>query len=151
MNEKKFYDDGLKFSCRQCSFCCRGFPGVVLMSQADLERFAKWADVTPEQFTLMYCRWIESDDGFEYLSLREKKNMECIFWNDGCEAYQARPVQCRTYPFWTKVLENQDSWNEESETCPGINSGKIHTAEEIESELSKYRSREAIKRPRKNS
>ena len=79
------------------------------MSQADLERFAKWADVTPEQFTLMYCRWIESDDGFEYLSLREKKNMECIFWNDGCEAYQARPVQCRTYPFWTKVLENQDN------------------------------------------
>lgn len=144
--QNKFYKDGLNFSCRQCSYCCKGFPGVVLMSEADLERFAKWADVTCEQFILMYCRWIESDDGFEYLSLREKRNMECIFWNKGCEAYEARPIQCRTYPFWTKVLEDQNAWNEESKTCPGINSGEIHSAEEIETELAKYQSRNPIKR-----
>lgn len=144
--EKKFYEGGLKFSCMQCSFCCRGFPGVVLMDNKDLERFAKWAEVTVEQFIQMYCRWVESDDGFEYLSLREKRNMECIFWNKGCEAYEARPVQCRTYPFWTKVLEDQNAWNEESKTCPGINSGEIHTAEEIETELAKYQSRNPIKR-----
>lgn len=144
--QNKFYKDGLNFSCRQCSYCCKGFPGVVLMSEADLERFAKWADVTCEQFILMYCRWIESDDGFEYLSLREKRNMECIFWNKGCEAYEARPIQCRTYPFWTKVLEDQDTWNEESKTCPGINCGEIHSAEEIETELAKYQARNPIKR-----
>lgn len=147
-SEKKFYDGGLKFSCRQCSFCCRGFPGVVLMDETDLERLAKWADVTREQFIQMYCRWVESDDGFEYLSLREKRNMECIFWNNGCESYEARPVQCRTYPFWTKVLESRKSWDEEGKSCPGINSGENHPQEEIETELSKYQARNPIKRRR---
>lgn len=147
-SEKKFYDGGLKFSCRQCSFCCRGFPGVVLMDETDLERLAKWADVTREQFIQMYCRWVESDDGFEYLSLREKRNMECIFWNNGCESYEARPVQCRTYPFWTKVLESRETWDEEGKSCPGINSGENHPQEEIETELSKYQARNPIKRRR---
>lgn len=147
-SEKKFYDGGLKFSCRQCSFCCRGFPGVVLMDETDLERLAKWADVTREQFIQMYCRWVESDDGFEYLSLREKRNMECIFWNNGCESYEARPVQCRTYPFWTKVLESRETWDEEGKSCPGINSGENHPQEEIETELSKYQTRNPIKRRR---
>ena len=147
-SEKKFYDGGLKFSCRQCSFCCRGFPGVVLMDETDLERLAKWAGVTREQFIQMYCRWVESDDGFEYLSLREKRNMECIFWNNGCESYEARPVQCRTYPFWTKVLESRETWDEEGKSCPGINSGENHPQEEIETELSKYQARNPIKRRR---
>lgn len=147
-SEKKIYDGGLKFSCRQCSFCCRGFPGVVLMDETDLERLAKWADVTREQFIQMYCRWVESDDGFEYLSLREKRNMECIFWNNGCESYEARPVQCRTYPFWTKVLESRETWDEEGKSCPGINSGENHPQEEIETELSKYQARNPIKRRR---
>ena len=147
-SEKKIYDGGLKFSCRQCSFCCRGFPGVVLMDETDLERLAKWADVTREQFIQMYCRWVESDDGFEYLSLREKRNMECIFWNNGCESYEARPVQCRTYPFWTKVLESRETWDEEGKSCPGINSGENHPQEEIKTELSKYQARNPIKRRR---
>ena len=147
-----FYAGGLKFSCQQCSFCCRGFPGVVLMSEDDLNRFAKWADVTGEQFILMYCRWVESDDGFEYLSLREKQNLECIFWNEGCEAYDARPVQCRTYPFWTKVLKDSKSWSDESKECKGINNGKIYSKDEIENQLAQYENRLPIKRPvkRKN-
>lgn len=144
--EKKFYDNGLNFSCQQCSFCCRGFPGVVLLSEYDLERFAKWADVTTEQFILMYCHWVESNDGLEYLSLREKQNMECIFWKNGCEAYDARPVQCRTYPFWTNVIKDEKSWNEESKDCPGINKGQTHSMEEIENQLNQYKARKPITR-----
>lgn len=146
MSEHIFYENGLNFSCQQCSFCCKGFPGVVLLSQLDLERFAKWADVTTEQFILMYCRWIESDDGLEYLSLRERKNMECIFWKNGCEAYEARPTQCRTYPFWTNVLQDSSTWETESKDCPGINRGTLHTCDEINEQLSKYKSREPITR-----
>ena len=33
------------------------------------------------------------------LCLKEKPNFDCILWKDGCEAYEGRPVQCRTYPF----------------------------------------------------
>ncbi len=144
---KKEFCDGLNFSCQQCSFCCKGFPGVVLLSQSDLERFAKWADVTCDQFILMYCRWVPSEDGLEYLSLRERKNLECIFWKNGCEAYEARPVQCRTYPFWTNVLKNKETWSNEGQDCPGINKGLHHSIEEIETELDKYQARIPITRP----
>ena len=142
--EEACYSDGLDFSCRQCSFCCCGFPGVVLLSQTDLDRLAKWAELTAEQFTAIYCRWMESDDGKKYLSLREKKNMECIFWDKGCSAYQARPTQCRTYPFWTSVLKDRDSWQKESHDCPGINSGSHHSKEEIQEQLELYQSRRPI-------
>lgn len=142
--EEAFYSDGLDFSCRQCSFCCCGFPGVVLLSQSDLDRLAKWADLTNEQFIAVYCHWMESDDGKKYLSLREKKNMECIFWDKGCSAYQARPTQCRTYPFWTSVLKDRESWQKESQDCPGINSGSHHSKEEITEQLELYQSRKPI-------
>lgn len=142
--EEAFYSDGLDFSCRQCSFCCCGFPGVVLLSQSDLDRLTKWADLTNEEFIAVYCRWMENDDGKKYLSLREKKNMECIFWDKGCSAYQARPTQCRTYPFWTSVLKDRESWQKESQDCPGINTGSHHSKEEIQEQLELYQSRKPI-------
>ena len=139
--EDVFYSDGLDFSCKQCSFCCCGFSGVVLLSEHDLERLAKWADVTKEQFILMYCRWVQDDDGKQFLSLREKRNNECIFWDKGCSAYEERPTQCRTYPFWTSVLKDKASWQKESLDCPGINTGTHHTPEEITRQLELYQSR----------
>ena len=144
--EEKFYKDGLRFSCKRCSFCCTGFPGVVLLSEDDLRRLADWAGLSDEQFTLAYCRWIENDEGTKYLSLRERQNCECIFWKDGCEAYEARPVQCRTYPFWTNVMESLESWSKECGDCPGMNQGNLHTADEIEEEIFKYMSRVPIKK-----
>ena len=139
--EDAFYTDGLDFSCKQCSFCCCGFSGVVLLSELDLERLAKWADVTKEQFILMYCRWVQDDEGKQFLSLREKRNNECIFWDKGCSAYEERPTQCRTYPFWTSVLKDRESWQKESQDCPGINSGAHHSKEEITRQLELYQSR----------
>ncbi len=141
----EFFSGGLKFTCRQCSHCCRDFPGVVLLSEADLERFAKWAELTREQFIQVYCRWVPDDSGKEYLSLKETRSYDCIFWeNGGCTAYEARPVQCRTFPFWTGVLKDEDSWLKQGRECPGINCGELHSREEILGELKKYEGRNAI-------
>lgn len=146
--EETFFDGGLNFSCQRCAHCCIGFSGVVLLSHADLQCLADWAELSCEQFVQVYCRWIEDDKGIKYLTLKELSNYQCIFWKDGvgCDAYEARPVQCRTYPFWTKVMENQDTWNGESKSCPGINKGSLHSREEILSELKKYQGRECITR-----
>ena len=147
MSSEPFYKDGLCFSCTQCSHCCKDEPGVVLLSKDDLKLLADWANLTPEQFELVYCRWVEFEDGNEYLSLREKSNYDCIFWeNGGCLAYSARPVQCRTYPFWTHVLKDEETWNKRGKECPGINRGAHHTKEEIEEQLNQYKKRNAIHR-----
>ncbi len=147
-----FYKDGLRFSCAQCSCCCRGEPGFVFLSQADLDALSAWAGVTQEQFIRMYCRWVRIDNDGEMLSLREKKDNDCVFWADGCKAYEARPVQCRTYPFWDHVMESRESWDAESAdcsgSCPGINHGELHSKEAIEAELEKYRNIEVLRRHR---
>lgn len=145
--EKPFYADGLRFSCNNCSACCRFEPGLVRLSEKDLCRLAEWAGVTEEQFTLMYCRWVETGDGEKTLCLREKSDYDCIFWKDGCTAYEARPVQCRTYPFWTGLLKSRDSWEREKKRCPGLDAGDFHSGKEIEGQLSLYEQRKPIVYP----
>ena len=143
----------VKFSCNNCSLCCRFKGGVVLLSKEDLCRLAKWAELTEEQFIKVYCQWLKNADGKEYLCLKTlqtpKETDDCIFWDSsipGCQCYNARPVQCSTYPFWTKILADKNSWNKEKQHCPGINEGEVHPKEEIEKELNKYKERIPVTR-----
>ena len=149
----KFYKEGLHFDCNNCSMCCRFSGGVVLLSKEDLVSLASWAELTPDQFIKVYCRYIKAEDGLDYLCLKNthtSKDLEdCIFWDKdipGCKAYPARPAQCRSYPFWTKILESKDNWDKEKSDCPGINEGSLHTIEEIEEQLKLYQTRTPLTR-----
>ncbi|HQB07393.1 MAG TPA: hypothetical protein PK712_06015, partial [Rectinema sp.] len=51
--------------------------------------------------------------------------------NYGCSVYPARPVQCKTYPFWETILENEQSWIEEAKYCPGIGKGPLISSNTI--------------------
>lgn len=135
--DKPFYSDGLKFECQRCSFCCRHEPGYVFLSETDLMEMVKELGMKRESFIDKYCTWV--DIGFfKRLSLIEKENNDCIFWSEGgCAVYKARPLQCRSYPFWSHVVENSGTWLEESKSCPGIGKGEVHSAEEIEEWLQK--------------
>lgn len=70
------------------------------------------------QFTMRYVRQV----GRRY-SLIERPNGDCIFYQEdkGCGVYDARPTQCRTYPFWREVMRTPESWALEAHQCPGIN------------------------------
>ena len=86
-------------------------------------------------FLNKYCRTIDLG-GFKRISLIEKKNFDCIFWKkEGCEVYKARPVQCRTYPFWISYLEDERDWQELEKSCPGVGKGGIVSKEEIEKRI----------------
>ena len=54
------------------------------------------------------------------------KDGRCIFLgkDNGCKVYEARPVQCRTYPFWPEVVNSRTSWTREAKRCEGIERGK---------------------------
>ena len=82
-------------------------------------------------FIKTWCRWVAFDHGRERLSLREKSNFDCVFWNDGCSVYQTRPLQCRAFPFWDSVLSSLQAWEAAGINCPGINNGELHDGEEI--------------------
>jgi Fe-S-cluster containining protein len=50
----------------------------------------------------------------------------CIFLDAAgkCRVYAARPVQCRTYPFWPELVGSAAAWNREARRCEGINRGR---------------------------
>jgi Fe-S-cluster containining protein len=65
--------------------------------------------------------------------LKELDSESCQFLRDKkCSIYEARPTQCRTWPFWPEVL-NAKCWDKEvASFCPGVGKGRLWTPEEIE-------------------
>jgi Fe-S-cluster containining protein len=132
-----WYAAGLRFTCTRCGECCRGpAPGYVEVDEAQIERLAAHLELTPQAFTRRYVRWLST---LGLHSLTEKKNGDCIFWSDdaGCTVYEARPTQCRTFPFWPEVVASPEAWDEHAEACPGMTQGKagagrLYAREEID-------------------
>ena len=99
-------------------------------------------------FVRTYCRWADYYYGDEVLALLEKPNYDCILWQNGCSCYEARPIQCSTYPFWSWMLKDEATWNDCARDCPGMNnkSGKLWTAEEIARAKATYDANRPLRR-----
>jgi Fe-S-cluster containining protein len=147
-SSKPFYSEGLRFSCTRCSECCRIDPGFVFLRKKDTEILVSALKMKYNDFVTAYCRWVPWLGGIERLSLKEKANYDCIFWEKGCSVYEARPLQCRTFPFWPSMLDSANSWD--VMTCPGMGKGTLHTLEEIELSLARQRAEPIIQRKVKN-
>ncbi len=127
-----FYKEGLRFECTRCSACCRFTPGFVLLSLMDVKNLLKATGLSGEEFMEIYCREVNIN-GIKQISLIEKGNCDCIFWeNGGCTVYKQRPVQCRSFPFWSSNLASQEGWNKLKSSCPGMGKGSPHSKRRIE-------------------
>jgi Fe-S-cluster containining protein len=127
-----FYaETGLRFACQRCSACCRYSPGFVLLSAHDLSDLREAVTVPWDEFKKRYLRALKIGP-FIRVSLTEKSNYDCVFWEDGgCRVYEHRPFQCRSFPFWTYLVSSPAAWAEYKSNCPGIDSGPVHAPEEI--------------------
>jgi Fe-S-cluster containining protein len=123
-----WYRDGLSFTCTRCGACCTGAPGYVWVTVEEIARLAESRGEPIEEFSKRYVRRV----GARY-SLIEKPGGDCVFWDAkaGCTVYQARPIQCRTWPFWEENVETPEDWERTTEACPGSGRGRLHTADEI--------------------
>ena len=130
-----WYRQGLRFQCTQCGLCCSGEPGYVWVDQDEIDGMAAAMEMTPGQFERQFVRRVGRQ-----LSLKEYPDGDCILLdpeNRTCMVYQARPTQCRTWPFWDSNLENKGAWKETCDACPGAGSGPLYTLEQIEIERRK--------------
>ncbi|MBN2738051.1 MAG: YkgJ family cysteine cluster protein [Spirochaetales bacterium] len=128
-----FTNIGLRFECTQCSHCCRHDPGYVFMSQNDIDRICAYLKIEEKTFIDTYCKIISFNNIYK-ISLIEKPNFDCIFWETkGCSIYPVRPLQCQSYPFWRHNIESREKWKEVAKECPGIGRGRFHSLDEIES------------------
>ncbi len=141
-----FYENGLQFECTRCSFCCGHSPGFVYLSRNDLEKLLEFFKMPVKEFVEKYCRFVDYYYGETVLALKELKNFDCILWNNGCSAYDARPVQCSTYPFWSWMIKDKKVWDECSKDCPGINRGKILNKNQIEEQKKLYDENRPLKK-----
>ncbi|HSX13740.1 MAG TPA: YkgJ family cysteine cluster protein [Chlamydiales bacterium] len=113
-----WFNEGLRFKCTGCGGCCTGEPGYVFLSLEDLDRLAQHMNCSPQEFTTKYTRYVDGG----YALLDRPTTYDCIFL-DGkkCSVYEARPVQCRTFPWWILNLRDPSDWEAASTRCEGIN------------------------------
>lgn len=130
--DEPFYAKGLPFECHQCHNCCRGAqPGWVYPGKREVLAIARWLKLSAAEFRSRYL--VKDPEGDR--SLRIEANGDCVFWKDGCTIYPVRPRQCRTFPFWSQNLESQEAWDGLSQTCRGVNQGRLYPLAEIRSIL----------------
>ncbi|MCA9214336.1 MAG: YkgJ family cysteine cluster protein [Planctomycetales bacterium] len=125
-----WYSDGLRFKCSQCGDCCTGAPGYVWVNKEEIQELADEIQVSVEQFESEYVRRV----GIRK-SLREFPSGDCVFFDSEsrkCQVYNARPRQCRTWPFWDSNLKTPEAWELTCEVSPGSGRGKLYQLEEIE-------------------
>ena len=98
------------FKCKRCGACCKWF-GYVRLLDGESEEIADFLELEPHFFTAKYT--ILTTDR-RNLSLIEKNDGTCIFFNDnppGCAINPVKPKQCRNFPcYW-----NFPGWQDECE------------------------------------
>jgi len=134
--DKEIFTKGINFECQGSSNCCvsRGNYGFVYLSKQDLTKMSKYLNITADLFEKKYCEFSDS-----YLHLKElNTNGNCQFLkNKKCSIYTARPIQCRTWPFWKENMYAK-KWKEELiDFCPGIGKGKLISASTIQKKINR--------------
>lgn len=130
-----WYSGGLSFECQGCGGCCAGpAEGYVWITEDDIEAIAAHLRISIQELMDKYVRKVG-----KRFSLREvTKTKDCVFLEtaqDGrrkCSIYRYRPTQCLTWPFWPSNIGAPDDWLMAQTRCVGINRGKRHNLDEIE-------------------
>lgn len=114
---KAWYHQGLRFKCTGCGKCCTG-AGFVWLEEEDVKNISARLELTEDAFYKQYTRQL----GFDTSLIEDPVTTDCIFLEDKkfCKIYDARPKQCRTFPWWKGNLENPQAWKEAKERCEGI-------------------------------
>lgn len=106
-------------ACAACGGnCCTGESGNIFVSVTEIAAIAKLLEMEEGEFRRTFLR----KEAYRY-SLKEKVvngSHDCVFFDrkaNGCSIYQARPLQCRTFPFWDYFRHRADELKAE---CPGI-------------------------------
>jgi Fe-S-cluster containining protein len=85
-----------EFKCSGCGACCR-WGGSVLLTEDDILRMASHLELSEQDFIDTHTRLAPNR---KQLALLDQADGSCAFLKgDQCSVYEARPEQCRTFPY----------------------------------------------------
>lgn len=73
MGMHNIYENGLRFECKRCSYCCGHSPGFVYLSQKDVYLLSRHFNLSQKEFIEKYCRCANYYEGKQVVALKEEK------------------------------------------------------------------------------
>ena len=130
MASNRWYSKGLRFGCTRCGNCCRNHGDYthVYLTQRDVTAISGHLDLSEARFLEDYC---EERDGWVTLRM-DRPACPFLGGDNTCGIYPVRPKQCATWPFWKENLDRATWEGPVRTTCPGLGTGRLYSAEEIE-------------------
>jgi len=132
-----WYKDGIQFECQGSGGCCvsHGEYGFVYVTGDDRKKMAKLRGISTAEFTRTYCSKVDG-----VFRLKDGADQACVFLEKKrCTMYEARPMQCRTWPFWPETMSAK-SWAKDVKAfCPGVGKGRVWSKEEIDSTVAQQK------------
>ena len=138
MAEQEWYAGGLRFNCTQCGNCCTGPEGAVWFTEEEGRVMARAVGLEHEAFLRNHARKLKQ--GWSLKEHRTEHGFDCEFLDRDtvpgkaiCSLYEARPMQCRPWPFWKENLASRQAWEavKKATPCPGMGSGTLVSIERI--------------------
>ena len=106
-------------ACDSCEGrCCTGESGYIYVSKNEIENISSLLNLNVNDFVSKYL--FKKSYKYSIKELKHNDSYECVFYNrenNACGIYDARPLQCRTFPFWDYYKTRIDELKLE---CPGI-------------------------------
>lgn len=106
-------------ACETCQGrCCTGESGYIYVSKSEIENISSLLNLDVKEFVNKYL--FKKMYKYSIKEIQYNESFECIFYDresNGCKIYDARPTQCKTFPFWDYYKTRVDELKLE---CPGI-------------------------------
>ncbi len=121
MANKMLTTEKFSFQCKGCGNCCAGGEGYIWLTREEQTEISEALKIPLEKFLKKYTKNINGR-----ISLIEFQNSKNDYWcifldkNRKCKIYEHRPKQCRTYPYWKEIMDDDEYLKLNAEICNGI-------------------------------
>jgi Fe-S-cluster containining protein len=131
--------DRLRFECTQCGRCCtrRDKYAHVYVEPEEVRALAALLGVAVREFRRRFT--FVDELGWTQI---EFANDTCPFLDvasNRCTVYEARPVQCRTFPFWDDMIDGRGWTKSAKAMCEGLGRGEVVPKAEVERNMREMR------------
>lgn len=109
-------DAPFEWRCRRSGRCCTHGDGHVWLLEGEAEQLAAELDLPLDQFCAEHVVQIGARS-----SLRTPGGRcTLLSGTKDCTAYDARPAQCASFPYWPAILEGGPALERALAICPGL-------------------------------